>query len=288
MSFLQFTIDGILLGAIYAAVAVGFSLVWGIMNIVNLAHGAFVMLGGYITLGLFTLLGLDPFLALPFTMLVLFGIGWLTQTLLINRIIRAPLLITFLLTFALALIIADVMLQLFTASYRSVTPVYASVGVHIGGVVIPLVRAAVLLVAVLMAMLLNWFLSATRSGQAILATGMDVDAARLVGINVARVFALTFAIGAALAGAAGDLISIVYPLAPNVGDPFTLRAFVVVVLGGLGNVYGALLGGLVFGLVETYGAAGLGTGLEDAIAFGVLVVMLVLRPRGLIGRAYYQ
>lgn len=288
MSLLQFIVDGILLGGIYAAVAVGFSLVWGIMNIVNLAHGAFVMLGGYVAFFLFSALGLDPFLSLPLAMLALFCLGWLLQSLCINRIMRAPMLMTFLLTFAISLIIVDLALQLFSATFRTAAPPYSAAGLQVGGVVIPLVRAAVLVAAIALTVLLQQFLARTKSGQAILATGMDVDAARLVGINTARVYALTFALGAALAGAAGDLISMIYPISPSVGDPFTLRAFVVVVLGGLGNVYGALLGGIIFGLVETLGAARLGTGYEDALAFGALVVMLVLRPRGLVGRQFYQ
>jgi len=288
VNYLQFTVDGILLGGIYAAVAVGFSLVWGIMNIVNLAHGAFVMLGGYVSYFLFSALGLDPFLSLPLAMLALFVLGWLVQSLLVNRIMRAPMLMTFLLTFAISLIIVDLALQLFSATFRTVAPPYSAAGLHVGGLVVPLVRAAVLAVAVALTVLLQQFLARTKPGQAILATGMDVDAARLVGIDTARVYALTFALGAALAGAAGDLIAMVYPISPSIGDPFTLRAFVVVVLGGLGNVYGALLGGVIFGLIETLGAARLGTGYEDALAFGALVVMLVLRPRGLIGRQFYQ
>src|SRR5579859_379647 len=174
VSLLQFAVDGLLLGGIYAAVAVGFSLVWGIMNIVNLTHGAFVMLGGYAAYFLFTSLGLDPFLSLPLTMLVLFALGWLVQSLLINRIMRAPMLMTFLLTFALSLVIVDLALQLFSATFRTVAPAYSAAGLHIGGVVIPLVRAAVLVAAVVLTVLLQQFLARTKPGQAILATGMDV------------------------------------------------------------------------------------------------------------------
>ncbi len=280
----QFLVDGILLGGIYAAAAAGFALVWGIMNIVNLSHGALVVVGAYVTYWLFRLLGIDPFLSVPLAMAVLFVVGWVIQKALINRIVRAPVLMTFLLTFGLSLMIADLLDHAFTSDLRSVSVSYAAAGLHLGSVVVPLIRTAALAVAVVLVVLLALFLNRTRPGQAILATGMDLEAARLVGINVADTYALTFAVGAALAGAAGALFAVIYPVSPNLGDPVTLRAFVVVVLGGLGNVYGALLGGMVFGLAEVFGSALVGAGYEDAIAFGLLVLTLVLRPHGLIGR----
>lgn len=280
----QFLVDGILLGGMYAAVAVGFALVWGIMNIVNLGHGALVVLGAYVTFWLFKLFGVDPFVSIPLAMAVLFVVGWVAQRVLINRILGAPILMTFLLTFGLSLVIADLLAHAFTTDLRTVAVSYAAAGLHVGGVIIPLVRTGALAVAGALVVLLAAFLDRTRPGQAILATGMDAEAARLVGINVANTYALTFAVGAALAGAAGALFAVIYPVSPDLGDPVTLRAFVVVVLGGLGNVHGALLGGLVFGLAEVFGSALFGAGYEDAIAFGVLVLMLVLRPRGLIGQ----
>ncbi len=284
MNIGQFLVDGILLGGIYAAAAAGFALVWGIMNIVNLSHGALVVLGAYVTYWLFRLLGIDPFLSVPLAMAVLFIVGWIIQKVLINRIVRAPVLMTFLLTFGLSLVIADLLDHAFTSDLRSVSVAYAAAGLHLGSVIVPLVRTGALLVAVALVVLLALFLNRTRPGQAILATGMDAEAARLVGINVADTYALTFAVGAALAGAAGALFAVIYPVSPTLGDPVTLRAFVVVVLGGLGNVYGALLGGMVFGLAEVFGSALVGAGYEDAIAFGLLVLMLVLRPYGLVGR----
>lgn len=282
----QYLVDGLLLGGIYAAVAVGFALVWGIMNIVNLSHGALVVLGAYVTYWLFELAGLDPFASIPVTMMVLFGVGWAIQRTLLNRIIRAPALMTFLLTFGLSLVITDLLVHAFSSDFRSVAVPYAAASLHVGSVVIPLVRTAALVVAGLLVLLLSVFLNRSRPGQAIQATGMDVEAARLVGINVFGIYALTFAIGAALAGAAGALFAVIYPISPDLGDPVTLRAFVVVVLGGLGNVYGALLGGLVFGLAEVFGSAFLGSGYEDAIAFGLLVLTLLVRPRGLVGREF--
>ena len=288
MAFGQNIINGLLLGGLYAAVAVGFSLVWGIMNVVNLTHGAFIMLGGYIVFTLFTMAHIDPFLALPISMLVLFGLGWLVQKLLINQILRAPIMMTLLLTFGLSLIITDSAFQVGSASLRTIRLPYGSAGLHLEGLVIPYVRLACLAIAITLTTFLHLFLNRTRLGLAILATGMDQDAARLVGISPRQVYALTFAIGAALAGAAGGLIAILYPISPSIGEPYTLRAFVVVVLGGIGNVWGALLGGLVFGLVQVIGGSVFGTGYEDAIAFGLMVLILIVRPRGLIGKPFYS
>ncbi|HEY9287585.1 MAG TPA: branched-chain amino acid ABC transporter permease [Candidatus Dormibacteraeota bacterium] len=284
--FTQQVILGLLLGGIYVAVALGFSLVWGILNIVNLAHGALVMVGAYITWTLFAHLHVDPFLSLPVDALALFVIGYVLQRGVINRIIRAPLLFTFLLTFGLNLVIVSVLLLIFTADFRSVTPSYSGAGLHLGSVVIPYIRLAGLIVAFILAGVLWLLLNRTRIGAGILAVGADRDAAQLVGIDLRHAYALTFGIGAAFAGVAGGIISTFQSITPNAGDPYTLQAFAVVILGGLGRVSATIAGGLVFGLIEVLGqsAPGLGSGYANAIAFVVLVLVLVVRPRGLLGR----
>ena len=197
--FTQQVILGLLLGGIYVAVALGFSLVWGILNIVNLAHGALVMVGAYITWTLFARLHVDPFLSLPLDALALFVIGYVLQRGVINRIIRAPLLFTFLLTFGLNLVIVSVLLLIFTADFRSVTPSYSGAGLHLGSVIVPYIRLAGLIVALVLAGLLWLLLNRTRIGAGILAVGADRDAAQLVGIDLRHAYALTFAIGAAFA-----------------------------------------------------------------------------------------
>ena len=284
--FTQQVILGLLLGGIYVAVALGFSLVWGILNIVNLAHGALVMVGAYITWTLFARLHVDPFLSLPLDALALFVIGYVLQRGVINRIIRAPLLFTFLLTFGLNLVIVSVLLLIFTADFRSVTPSYSGAGLHLGSVIVPFIRLAGLIVALVLAGLLWLLLNRTRIGAGILAVGADRDAAQLVGIDLRHAYALTFAIGAAFAGVAGGIISTFQSITPNAGDPYTLQAFAVVILGGLGRVSATVAGGLVFGLIEVLAqsAPGLGSGYANAIAFVVLVLVLVVRPRGLLGR----
>jgi len=277
---------GLLLGGGYVAVAIGFSLVWGILNIVNLAHGALVIIGAYLTWFLFANFHLDPFLSLPLDAILLFGLGYALQRGLINRIIRAPLLFTFLLTFGVNLFAVNVLLALFKSDYRSVTPSYAGSGLSLAGVEIPYIRLASLALALLLAGLLALILNRTRTGSAIQAVGADRDAAQLVGIDLRHVYALTFGIGAACAGVAGGLISTIQAVTPSAGEPYTLQAFVVVILGGLGRVSATIAGGLLFGLIEVLGQSApyLGAGYSNAIAFAVLVLVLSVRPQGLLGR----
>jgi branched-chain amino acid transport system permease protein len=286
----QVLVNWLLLGSLYAAVALGFSLVWGIMNIVNLAHGAFIIVGAYTAFWIYTQLHIDPYLGIPLTMVVLFLIGWIVQYVAINRVIRAPLLVTFLLTFGLNLLIADLVQQFFSSDLRSINTAYAGNGLDIGSTHIAFDRLIAAVLAVLLTAALNYFLTRTRTGNAILATGMDRDAARLMGISIRNTYALTFAIGAALAGAAGAMLSELYPFDPSSGGTFTLRAFVIVVLGGLGTPWGVLAGGLVFGLAETVVPLipGVGPGYDDAIAFAVLVAVLIFRPNGLLGKPFYS
>jgi branched-chain amino acid transport system permease protein len=283
---LQQIVLGFLTGGVYVAVGIGFSLVWGILNIVNLAHGAFIVLGAYLTWFLFSRFGLDPFLSLPLDAVLLFAIGYLIQRGLINWVIRAPVFFTLLLTFGLNLALVNGVLLLFSADFRSVTPTYAGSGLELGDVRVPLIRLATLVVAVLMAALVALVLNRTRLGAAILAVAANRDAAQLVGVDLRHAYALTFAIGAACAGVAGGLLSTVQAINPTAGEPYTLQAFVVVILGGLGRVSATVVGGLAFGMIEVFGQAapGLGAGYANAIAFAILVVVLAVRPSGLLGR----
>ncbi len=285
-AFAQLVIIGLLAGGIYAAVGVGFGLVWGVLNIVNLAHGALVIIGAYLTWQMFAAWGVDPFLTLPIDALALFVLGYAVQRGVINRIIRAPLLFTFLLTFGLNLIAVNVLLLIFKSDFRSVTTAYSGAGLELGGLVIPYIRLAALGIALVMAVLLAILLSRTRVGLAIQAVGSDRDAAQLVGIDLRHAYALTFGLGAAVAGVAGGMIAMIQAITPTAGEPYTLQAFVVVILGGLGRVSATVVGGLVFGLVEAFGQSipGSGSVFANAIAFGVMVLILVTRPQGLMGR----
>jgi len=284
--FVQLLIIGLLAGGIYAAVGVGFSLVWGVLNIVNLAHGALVIIGAYLTWQIFTASGLDPFLTLPIDAVVLFVFGYAAQRWVINRVIRAPLLFTFLLTFGLNLIAVNVLLLIFKSDFRSVTASYSGAGLELGGIVIPYIRLAALGIALLLAGLLATLLAKTRMGLAIQAVGADRDAAQLIGVDLRHAYAVTYGLGAACAGVAGGLIAMIQAITPTAGEPYTLQAFVVVILGGLGRVSATVVGGLAFGLVEAFGQSipGSGSVFANAIAFGVMVLVLVVRPKGLMGR----
>jgi len=242
--------------------------VWGVLNIVNLAHGALVIVGGYITWQLFSALHIDPFLTLPVDAVALFVLGYGMQRGVINRIIRAPLLL------------------IFGSDFRSVTPSYSGQGFEFGNIVIPYVPLISLGIAILLSAALAFILNRTRIGLAINAIAADRDAAQLVGIDLRHAYAVTYGLGAACAGVAGGLIALIQAITPSAGEPYTLQAFVVVILGGLGRVSATVVGGLAFGLVEAFGQSipGSGSVFANAIAFGLMVLVLVIRPQGLIGR----
>lgn len=286
--FAQATIYGLLQGGILAMVAVGFSLVWGVMNIVNLAHGAFVIAGAYIALSLNDWWGLDPFLGMLPAALMLFAIGYAVQRGLINLVVNAPIFITLLLTFGLQLLAINGMILLFTANYRSIQTDYAQTSwILPGDVRVPVGRLIAFVLAVAIVVALGLLLRRTRIGLSILATGLDRSAAQLMGIKAAHVYALTFGLAAALAGAAGAAVGAVSTFSPADAGRLTLFSFVAAVLGGLGTMSGALYGGLLLGLVESWGGQLLPGTLVNAVAFGVLVIVLATRPQGLAGRSFY-
>jgi len=286
--FAQATVYGLLQGGILALVAVRFSLVWGVLNVVNLAHGAFVVAGAYVAYELHETIGLDPFLGMVPAALVLFVLGYALQRYLVNLVVNAPIFITLLLTFGLALIAVDGMVLLFTANYRGIPVGYAAGSLTLpGDVRLPVGRLIAALLAVGITLGLGYVMRRTRTGLAILATGMDRGAARLMGIRAAHVYALTFGIAAALAGAAGAAVSAVGTFSPADAGRFTLFSFVAAVLGGLGTMSGALYGGLLLGLVESWGGQLLPGTLVNAVAFAVLVLVLAVRPQGLAGKAFY-
>ena len=282
----QIAVNALLLSGILALVALGFSLVWGIMNIVNLSHGAFIVLGAYLTFWMYAIWKIDPFVSIPISMAVMFGLGYLIQRSLINQVIRAPLLATFLLTFGLEILIVNLINYFFKADTRSVQPAYSGTGFTLGPVRVPYIRLGALFVSLALVLALGAFLNRSRLGRAIRATGMDLDAARLSGVKVATIYGLTFAIGAALAGAAGSLLSTQVAFDPNLGGPYTQRAFVICVLGGLGNVVNVLIGAAVYSVIEVVVGSRL-PALSQAVTFGILVLLLIVRPQGIAGKGFY-
>jgi branched-chain amino acid transport system permease protein len=258
------------------------------MNVVNLAHGAFVLAGAYVALELNRALGLDPFLAMVPAAAVLFVLGYVVQRGLVNLVVNGPLFITLLLTFGLDLILVNLILVLFTADHQSIPTSYAQGSFVLpGDVRLPYGRLIAALLAVGLTVGLGYVMRRTRTGLSILATGMDRGAARLMGIRARHVYALTFGLSAALAGAAGAALGAVSTFSPADVGRLTLFSFVASVLGGLGNMSGALYGGLVLGLVQSIGGQLLPGTLVNALAFGVLVIVLAVRPEGIAGRAFY-
>jgi branched-chain amino acid transport system permease protein len=283
----QVIANGLLLGAIYAAVGMGFSLTWGVLNIINIAHGAMVMLGAYVTWWLFTSLGVDPFLSLPPSMGAMFVLGYLLQRFLINRVIPYGVFMTLVLTFGISLILIDLALFAFTGDYRSVTPGYAGAGFNLGGVVLPYQRLGVFVVSLSLVAALNSVLSSTKLGRAIRATALNRQAAQLSGVDISAIYAITFGIGAAMAGAAGSLLSTTQTISPVMGDTYIGKSFVIATLGGLGTVQGALVGGLLLGLAESLGSALVGPSYQVAIGYAILVLVLIFRPEGVMGRRFF-
>jgi branched-chain amino acid transport system permease protein len=286
--FVQATLYGVLQGCMFGLIAVGFSLVWGVMHIVNLSHGAFVLLGAYLAWQLNALWGIDPFVGMLPAALALFALGYGLQRGLINLVVNAPIFITLLLTFGLELLLVNGLILVFTADYRAIPTSYAAQSLVLpGDVRLPFGRLLAAGLAVGVTALLGYVFQRTRTGLAILATGMDRGAARLMGISARHVYALTYGLAAGLAGAAGAAVGAVSTFSPADAGRFTLFSFVAAVLGGLGNTSGALLGGLLLGVVEAWGGQLLPGTLVNAVAFGVLVLVLAVRPQGLAGKAFY-
>jgi branched-chain amino acid transport system permease protein len=283
---LQVILNGIFLGAIYVNIAVGFSLAWGVMDVINVAHGTMIVIGAFITFILFKTMGLDPFLSIPISMAVLFFLGYFVQKYLLNLVVKVGIFLSLVLTFGLDLLLINLVLLIFTGDYRSVTPSYSGTFFQLGDIIIPYVRLAILIICILLTAFLQLFMIKTRTGNAIRATSQNRQAAEMVGVNVAKIYSITLALSAALAGACGSLISTIQSFTPFEGGFFIMKAFIICVLGGLGNILGAIVGGLLLGIVETMGARLLGTGFQEAISAIIMILVLIFMPKGIVGSKY--
>lgn len=288
MIYLQILANGLVLGGLYACISVGFSLVWGVLNVINILHGTFIVLGSYVAFFAYQYFGIHPFLSVGLAGALLYIVGYVVQKTMVNRVIAAPVLITLTLTFGLDLILNNAMLVAFTADYRKINLVNPLRTIELGPIFLPGDRVAAMALALILTLLLYWLLRDTRIGRAIVAVRMDREAAALMGVDVKNVNAVTFGIGALMAGAAGALLSIIYPISPLNSSLFLGKAFVVCVVGGLGSVPGALIGGLALGIVESFGSFWFGPEHAVTISFAVLLVLLFVRPSGLLGRKGYE
>jgi branched-chain amino acid transport system permease protein len=277
----QVVISGILGGALYAMVALGLALIFGVMRVINIAHGPFLMLGAYATYFLHSALGLNPYLTLPASMLVLFLLGVVIQRTLVFRVVDAPELSSLLLTFGISIALVNLAQLSFTSDLRAVE--YLTGSWVLGGLAFAKSRTVAFLFAAAITALAFVFLQRTRLGKAVRATSQSREVAMVCGVDVERIHLITFGLAAALAAAGGTLISVIVAIQPEMGQVWTFKSFLVIVLGGAGNYPGALLGGMILGLVEQLASLFLTAQLSEAIAYVLLVLVLLVRPTGLLG-----
>jgi branched-chain amino acid transport system permease protein len=288
MLFVQNIVNGLLLGGLYVCIAIGFSLIWGVLNIINLMHGALIILGSYIALYAFNIFGISPFIAPVFVMPMMFVLGYALQRSVLNRVIGKPTLITMTLTFGLDLILINLMLWAFTANFRRVVFQDPYKTLEVIGLIIPADRLFAMLLALMLTLMFFLLLNHSRMGRAIIAVRNDRDAAVLVGVNVRQIYAVTFGIGAAFAGAAGALLSVVFPISPVSSGLYLGKAFVICVLGGLGSIGGVVIGGLLLGIIESVGVMAVGSEHTVLIGFLVLLAVLTIKPTGIAGKQGYE
>ncbi len=283
--FSQTVVSGLLIGFLYALIAVGLTMIFGVMDIVNFAHGDYLMLAMYLAYWSFALLGIDPLYSLPAVTLALFVLGIATYYLLIKKIINAPMLSQIFVTFGLLIFLRGLAQFLWKADYRAVPHGVLSGSLQIHGVYIGIPQLAAAAGAVVCNGLIFLFLRKTRAGAALEAVSEDKEAARLMGINSDRMFALAWGIGIASVGVAGALLSSFYYVFPEVGGNFGLIAFVVVALGGFGSIAGAFIAGIAVGLVEVMAGYLLAPSIKFVVVLGLYLVVVLARPQGLLGKA---
>ena len=288
MLWLQILANGLILGGLYACIAAGFSLVWGVLNIINILHGSMIVLGAYLAFFAYTFLGIHPLASIVIIAVLFFGIGYLIQASLINRMIAAPVLLTLTLTFGLDLMLNNAMLVAFKADFRQLVLDPPLGSVSLGTLAVPVDRLLAMVLAFVLTGLLYLVLSRSRIGRAIVAVRMDRWAAALMGVDVRRIYAITFGLGTLMAGASGPLLAMIFPISPLTAPAYLGKAFVVCVLGGLGSVPAVIVGGVVLGIVESFAALWFGPEHAITVSFALLILFLIFRPTGLLGRKGFE
>lgn len=287
-SFLQTLVYGVFVGGIYGIAAMGLALVFGVLKILNIAHGELLMLGGYVSFWVFTTWGMDPFVSLLVTIPMLFLIGILLDRVVYRHVVtllgEEKIKNSMLVSFGLTLVIQNLAQWGFTADERAIQVAYTGTGLSLFGVVLPYARLGSFAVAVAVTLLLHVFLRRTYYGKAIRATAEDWEAAELTGINIHRVYMMTFALGASLAAIAGTFVTMTYGISPSIGIIWTLKALIVVVLAGTGSILGAFPAGILLGVVEAVSGAFIGSTYREVIGLVIFVLVLILRPQGLFAR----
>ncbi len=286
--YLQVLLNGLALGGLYACIAAGFSLVWGVLNIINILHGSLVVLGAYLAFFAHQVFDINPFVFAPVAGALLFLLGYGLQRVVINPVMGHPVLLTLTLTFGLNLFLDNLMLHFFRADFRKII-FDPPLGIfELGSLTLPVDRLLATLIALALVGSLWLLLRGTQFGRAIVAVRMDREAATLMGIDVRKTYALAFALGAFMAGAAGALLSGIFPISPVASSGYLGKAFVICVLGGLGSVPGVVLGGFSLGIIESFGTLALGPENALTLSFLLLIFLLMFRPSGLLGRRGFQ
>jgi len=272
----QLIVDGLLIGAVFALAAFGMALVWGVMKIINICQGEFVMLGGYAAV-ILAANGVSPFFGIPLAAIILFVFGWLLYQTIIFRIVDHDLFISILATFGISIILQQLMNQVFGADVRIADSGLGTWFAFDGLVAISQVKVVAFVLAFVLGGCLLYFLKSARIGQAIRATAQNARAARVLGINTDSVYAVTYGLNAAICGACGALVAMAYTIHPYIGLPYTVRSFMIVVVAGLGNIVGVILAGLGLGSAENIAGFVLGAEYQLAFVFSLLVIVLVFR-----------
>ncbi|MGB9173173.1 MAG: branched-chain amino acid ABC transporter permease [Bradyrhizobium sp.] len=284
MLWVQVLVNGLALGGLYACIAAGFSLIWGVLNIINILHGSLIVLGGYLAFFAHQYFGINPFLFAPIAGAITFVFGYALQRTMINPVMGRPVLITLVLTFGLNLFLDNAMLAAFSADYRKVNLQPPLGIIELGNIIVPVDRIYATAVGLALVGGLWLLLRFTQLGRAIVAVRMDRDAAALMGIDVKWTYAIAFGLGTFMAGSAGSLLAAIFPISPGSSSGYLGKAFVICVLGGLGSIPGVVAGGFMLGVVESFGALAFGPENALTISFLLLLVLLVARPTGLFGR----
>jgi branched-chain amino acid transport system permease protein len=277
-------IMGILLGGLYAMIALGLSMVFGVMKLLNVAHGDLVIFGSYFAFAIMTYVGMDPILSLVMGIPLLFVVGFLIQKFLMARAFRLSMEAPLIIAIGISLVLENTYQIVFTPMSRGLSTPYSMESLTMGEIYIPLVYLLSFSVAIVVMFALGAFLKRTYVGQAIIAASQDAGSAQLMGINTTRIFAFTFGIASAIAAVAGVFLGLTFPFTPVSGIQFLIIAFGVVILGGLGSIIGTFVGGIILGLAQTLAAQYISASMQMLFLYVIVLVLLALRPRGLFGR----
>ena len=277
----QVIISGLLAGSLYAMVALGLGLIFGVMRVLNIAHGPLLMLGAYVTFWLFSTVGLNPYLSLLVSMPLLYLLGMLLQRFLVRRVVDAPELSSLLLTFGVSIALVNLAQLAFTSDLRAVE--YLTGSFVLGPFAFSKSRVIACAIAIAITVSAFLFLQKTRLGKAIRAVSQSREVAQVCGVHVGRIHMIAFGLASALAAAGGSLVAVMVAIQPEMGQVYTFKSFLVIVLGGAGNYPGALLGGVLLGLIEQVSSLFLTTQVNEAVAYILLVLVLLVRPTGLLG-----